>query len=83
MLVGNERGKEGLEITLSGPELRFLGPAVVALTGAPIEAKLDDDEFPMWTRYGFPQNSKAQLAVGELAPTTAGLSELEMLRYIC
>ena len=50
MLVGNERGKEGLEITLSGPELRFLGPAVVSLTGAPIEAKLDDSEFPMWTR---------------------------------
>lgn len=50
MLVGNERGKEGLEITLSGPELRFLGPAVVALTGAPIEAKLDDTDFPMWSR---------------------------------
>lgn len=50
MLVGNERGKEGLEITLSGPELRFLGPAVIALTGAPIEAKLDDSDLPMWTR---------------------------------
>ena len=50
MLVGNERGKEGLEITLSGPDLKFLGPAVVALTGAPIDAKLDDSEFPMWTR---------------------------------
>jgi len=50
MLVGNERGKEGLEITLSGPELRFLGPAVVSVTGAPIEAKLDNSDFPMWTR---------------------------------
>lgn len=50
MLVGNDRGKEGLEITLTGPELRFLGPAVVALTGAPIEAKLDDSDFPMWSR---------------------------------
>jgi allophanate hydrolase subunit 2 len=50
MLVGNERGKEGLEITLDGPELKFLGPAVVALTGAPIQAKLDDSDFPMWTR---------------------------------
>ncbi|KAK3705788.1 hypothetical protein LTR37_013095 [Vermiconidia calcicola] len=50
MLVGNERGTEGLEITLSGPELRFLGPAVVALTGAPLEARLDDTDFPMWTR---------------------------------
>ncbi|KAI8936167.1 hypothetical protein NX059_006601 [Plenodomus lindquistii] len=49
MLVGNPRGKEGLEITLSGPELRFLGRAVVALCGAPMEATLDGQEFPMWT----------------------------------
>ncbi|KAF1948745.1 biotin-dependent car [Byssothecium circinans] len=50
MLVGNPRGKEGLEITLSGPELRFVGPAVVALCGAPMETTLDGKEFPMWTR---------------------------------
>jgi urea carboxylase len=50
ILVGNPRGKEGLEITLSGPELRFLGPAVIALTGATMETTLDGKEFPMWTR---------------------------------
>jgi urea carboxylase len=50
LLVGNQRSQEGLEITLSGPELRFLGSAVVALTGVPIEATLDGDSFPMWTR---------------------------------
>lgn len=49
-LVGNPRGQEGLEITLSGPELKFHGAAVIALTGAPIEAKLDGDDLPMWTR---------------------------------
>ncbi|KAF1361833.1 hypothetical protein EJ07DRAFT_164311 [Lizonia empirigonia] len=49
MLVGNPRGTEGLEITLSGPELRFVGPAIVALCGAPMEATLDGSEFPMWT----------------------------------
>ena len=49
MLVGNSRTKEGLEITLSGPELRFVGPAIVALCGAPMEASLDDQPFPMWT----------------------------------
>jgi urea carboxylase len=49
MLVGNPRGKEGLEITLSGPELRFVGSAIVALCGAPMEASLDGQEFPMWT----------------------------------
>lgn len=50
ILVGNDRGKEGLEITLSGPELRFLAPAVVALTGASIDATLDGTPFPMWSR---------------------------------
>ncbi|KAK4999290.1 hypothetical protein LTR66_001654 [Elasticomyces elasticus] len=49
-LVGNQRGLEGLEITLTGPELRFIGPAVIALTGAPMEATLDGKVFPMWTR---------------------------------
>jgi urea carboxylase len=49
-LVGNPVGMEGLEITLSGPDLQFLGPAIVALCGAPMEAKLDGKTFPMWTR---------------------------------
>ncbi|KAF5848147.1 hypothetical protein GGP41_005603 [Bipolaris sorokiniana] len=49
MLVGNPRTKEALELTLTGPELRFVGPAIVALCGAPMEATLDDNVFPMWT----------------------------------
>lgn len=49
-LVGNPRGKEALEITLAGPDLVFLGDAVVALTGAGISATLDGKEFPMWER---------------------------------
>ncbi|PYH96715.1 hypothetical protein BO71DRAFT_481822 [Aspergillus ellipticus CBS 707.79] len=49
-LVGNPIGIEGLEITLSGPELRFLGPALISLCGAPVEAKLDDSPVPMWSR---------------------------------
>ncbi len=49
-LVGNPVGMEGLEITLSGPDLQFLGPAMVALCGAPMDAKLDGKAFPMWTR---------------------------------
>ncbi|KAH8787811.1 putative urea amidolyase [Diaporthe sp. PMI_573] len=49
-LVGNPLGKEGLEITLTGPDLRFLADAVVSLTGAAISATLDDKDFPMWRR---------------------------------
>lgn len=50
LLVGNPRGTEGLECTLDGPELIFLGAAVVAICGAPIEIMLDGKETPMWAR---------------------------------
>lgn len=50
-LVGNPLGAEGLEITLTGPDLLFLGDAIVALTGAAFSATLDGNtRFPMWTR---------------------------------
>jgi len=46
-LVGNAAGAAALECTLSGPRLRFLAPAVVALTGAeergPFEAQAGDE----------------------------------------
>jgi urea carboxylase len=67
LLVGNAVGKEGLEITLSGPDLQFLGPAIVALTGAPMEAKLDGKPFPMWTRKKI--NAGQRLTIGK---TTGG-----------
>ena len=60
-LAGNARGTAGLEITLSGPELRFLGPAVVALTGAGMEATLDGNEFPMWTRCSIKAGQKLKI----------------------
>lgn len=49
-LVGNNPGTEGLEITLSGPDLRFLAPAIIAICGAPMAVKLDGESLPMWTR---------------------------------
>ena len=49
-LVGNPVGCEGLEITLSGPDLRFLSPAIVSLCGAPFEATLDGNPISMWSR---------------------------------
>ncbi|KAL8698767.1 MAG: hypothetical protein Q9201_006398 [Fulgogasparrea decipioides] len=49
LLVGNRPGMEGLEITLDGPELLFLGPAVVAVCGAPMEIRLDGASSTMWT----------------------------------
>ena len=49
-LVGNPVGMEGLEITLSGPDLRFLSAAIVSICGAPVDVKLDGTSVPMWTR---------------------------------
>jgi urea carboxylase len=40
-LVGNASGAAGLECTLVGPALRFYAAAVVALTGADMEATLE------------------------------------------
>lgn len=62
-LVGNPVGLEALEITLSGPELRFLGPALVSLCGAPIEAKLDGNPIPMWSRIKV--SAGQRLAIGK------------------
>ena len=67
LLVGNEGGMEGLEITLNGPDLLFLGPAVVAICGAPMEVNLDGKPIPMWSRVRV--NGKQKLTIGK---TTGG-----------
>jgi len=67
LLVGNPPGTEGLECTLDGPELLFLGPAIVAVGGAPMELRLDDKEEPMWSRISIKPGQK--LKIGK---TTAG-----------
>ncbi|MBX9913395.1 MAG: urea carboxylase [Pseudomonadaceae bacterium] len=48
-LLGNTEGAAALEITMSGPALRFNTDAVVAVTGAPIPPQLDGVEQPMNT----------------------------------
>lgn len=47
-LVGNPPSSAGLELTLSGPTLRFNTSAVIALTGAEMSATLDDKPLPFW-----------------------------------
>ena len=67
LLVGNEAGTEGLEITLNGPDLLFLGSGLVAICGAPMEVELDGRPVSMWTRISV--NSGQRLTIGK---TTAG-----------
>ncbi|MCQ9471064.1 urea carboxylase [Pseudomonas alliivorans] len=49
LLLGNAEGCAALEITMSGPLLRFNTDAVVAVTGAPIPLTLDSESCPMNT----------------------------------
>jgi urea carboxylase len=48
-LLGNAEGAAGLEITMSGPLLRFNTDAVVAVTGAAIPLSVDGNEQPINT----------------------------------
>ncbi|MCQ4261410.1 urea carboxylase [Stutzerimonas stutzeri] len=64
-LLGNPGGAAGLEITMSGPSLRFNTDAVVAVTGAEITLKLDDVMQPMYTAILVKAGST--LAIGTIA----------------
>eukprot|EP00884_Botryococcus_braunii_P008296 jgi/Botrbrau1/17468/Bobra.0054s0055.1 len=48
-LLGNPSHAAGLEITLSGPKLKFHHDTVVALTGAPFTADVDGIPLPLYT----------------------------------
>ena len=60
-LLGNEEGAAALEITMSGPILRFNCDAVVAMTGAPITLTLDAEPVPMNTALLVPAGATLQL----------------------
>jgi len=47
-IVGNHPDAAGIESTLAGPTLRFHGDAIVALTGAACDARLDGERVDMW-----------------------------------
>lgn len=46
--VGNHPSAAALEITLSGPTLKFRAPVVFCLTGAEMPALLDGEPVPFW-----------------------------------
>jgi biotin-dependent carboxylase-like uncharacterized protein len=57
-LVGNVLGAAALETTMTGPRLRFSAAATVALTGAPVEARVGERLLPM--------NTAVELGSGEI-----------------
>jgi urea carboxylase len=58
LLLGNPPGATALELTLSGPTLKFFSPARIALTGAAMEALLDDAPVPY--------NTSVAVAAGQI-----------------
>ncbi|WP_122665456.1 urea carboxylase [Pseudomonas viridiflava] len=64
-LLGNAEGCAALEITMSGPLLRFNTDAVVAVTGAVIPLTMDGEPQPLNTAVFVPAGS--QLALGTIA----------------
>jgi urea carboxylase len=48
VLVGNEPGAAGLECQFVGPTLKFQRDGVIAVTGADMQPKLDDEPFRAW-----------------------------------
>jgi biotin-dependent carboxylase-like uncharacterized protein len=48
VVVGNEPGAAALECQFVGPTLKFQRGGVIAVTGADMQPKLDDQPIPMW-----------------------------------
>lgn len=72
--VGNDSDAAALEITVSGPTLRFNTDALICLTGAPVAAELDAAAAP----FGFPLRfsparycASAPFSARDAAPTSA------------
>ncbi len=60
-LVGNDDGSAALEITLTGPTLRFNSDCLIALAGAPIDIYLDSEPLPLWRTYEIQAGSVLRL----------------------
>jgi antagonist of KipI len=48
LLVGNDDGAPGLEITVIGPKLRALQPGRIAITGADLSPQINGNPLSMW-----------------------------------
>ena len=57
LLTGNAPGDAGLEMTLSGATLEFQGGALVALCGAPVDARAGELLVPMWHPVWIPRGT--------------------------
>ncbi|GGP19056.1 urea carboxylase [Silvimonas iriomotensis] len=63
-LVGNADDAAALELTVTGPTLRFNSATVIALTGAAMRATLNGQPLPQWQ--AVPVRAGDQLAIGAI-----------------
>ena len=75
-LLGNDEGAAGLEMTVTGPTLRFDRASVIVLTGADMAATLDGRPVPIFTPTRVPAG--ATLKVGRV--TGAGVRGYLLVR---
>ncbi|MBI3221756.1 MAG: urea carboxylase [Nitrosomonadales bacterium] len=59
-LVGNAEGDAGLEITFTGPTLRFNCASIIAVTGAPTDVRLDGKPIAPWQSHAVKAGSVLQ-----------------------
>ena len=60
-LLGNAQQAAGLELTVSGPTLRFNADTVIALTGAAMLAELDGEPLAFWRSHAVKAGSVLRL----------------------
>ncbi|WP_158047326.1 urea carboxylase [Skermanella pratensis] len=75
-LLGNPEGTAGLELTVSGPTLKFNTDALVCLAGAAMPATLDGAAVPFWEPVAAPAGSTLRIG----AATGAGCRAYLLVR---
>jgi urea carboxylase len=73
-LVGNRDDAAGLEMTLTGPTVRFAREATIALTGADFGARLNGDPVPRWQAVRVKADSLLELGSAQDSGARAYLS---------
>jgi urea carboxylase len=73
-LVGNAPGAPGLEITVSGPTLRFACNSRIALTGADFGTRLNGEPVPRWRTVLIPGGSVLEMGSAQGAGARAYLA---------
>jgi urea carboxylase len=65
LLVGNEAGAAGLEVTLGNVAFSLKGETTVAVCGAPTEVTIDGEAVPLWESTRAPTGSELRIGVSQ------------------